>query len=43
MNEQYCIWKNNGKQKKQNQCESCKQQKLFKMDIQTKLYVTQNI
>ena len=32
------------KQWKQNRCKTCKQQKrLFKMDIQTKLYVTQNI
>ena len=36
--------KSNGKLKKWNRCETCKQQKrLFKMDIQTKLYITQNI
>ena len=30
-----CIWKNNGKPKKQNRCKTCKQQKrLFKMDIE---------
>ena len=44
INEQCCIWKNNGKRKILNQCKACKQQKrLFKMGIQTKLYVTQNI
>ena len=35
---------NNGKLKKQNRCKTCEQQKrLYKMDIQAKLYVTQNI
>ena len=38
-----CIEKQ-GKHKKQNRCKTCKQQKrLSKMDIQSKLYVTQNI
>ena len=33
-----------GKFKKQNWCKTCEQQeRLFKMDIQTKLYVTQSI
>ena len=33
--------KKNGKYKKQNGCETCKQRaRLFKMDIKTKLYVT---
>ena len=36
--------KKSGKLKKQNRCKTCKQQKrLFKMDIQTNPYVTQNI
>ena len=41
INEQCCIWKNIEKRKKFNWCKACKQQRrLFKMDIQTKLYVT---
>ena len=37
-------WKNNGKLQEENRCKTCKQQKrLIKMDIQTKLYVIQNI
>ena len=44
INEQCCIWKNNGKFKKQNRCNTCKQQeRLLKMSIQTKLYFTKNI
>ena len=45
INEQCCIWKNNVKiRTKWNQYKTCKQQKrLFKMDIQTKVYVAQNI
>ena len=44
INEQCSVWKNNGKLKEQNRCKTCKQQKrLFKMDVQAKLYVTQNI
>ena len=42
--EQWCLWQNNGKLKKQNWCKNCKQQKrLFNMDIKTKLYATKNI
>ena len=37
------MWKNNGKLKKQKKCKPCKEQKwLFKMDTQTKIYVTHN-
>ena len=44
VNKQCCMWKNNGKLKKQRWCKACKEQKrLFKMETQTKLYVTQNI
>ena len=44
MNNGKSIQNSNGKFLKQNQCKTCKQQKrLFKMDIQTKLYVMQNI
>ena len=44
INEQCCIWKNNEKIRKQNRCKTCKRQKrLFKMDIQTMLYVTTRI
>ena len=42
--EQDHIWKKSGKLKKKNRCKTGKQQKrLIKIDIQTKLYVKQNI
>ena len=43
INEQFYIWENNGKQKKQNRYKTSKQQKrLFRMYIKTMLYVARN-
>ena len=44
INEQCCIWRNNGKLEKQNRCKTSKQRKrLFKMHLKKKLYVAPNI
>ena len=44
INVQCYLWKSDGKLGKQNRCETSKQRKrLFKINIQTKLYVAQNI
>ena len=41
INEQCCLWQNNGKREKQSWRKTDKQQKsLFEMDIKTKLHIT---
>ena len=44
INEQCCIWQNNGKREKQKWCKTYKQQKRqFKLNIKSKRHVRKNI